>query len=84
MGRPIAGRLRYPTPPEPGTILGPTRITREFLVVLGQEPDGRTLLGYAQRDELTTSAALVVAGGAPRSVAEHRAVEIRRKGLRRP
>lgn len=49
--RPIAGTLKYPSPPEPGTILGPMW-TKEYLVVLGQNEDGRTVLGYAQPVEL--------------------------------
>lgn len=53
--RPIAGHLRYKTPPEPGTILGPIW-TGEYAVVLGQEEDGRTALSYAQADELNEAA----------------------------
>lgn len=68
--RHIAGRLRYATPPEPGTILGPND-TREDLVVLGHDGD-RTLVGYATSEDLATAMRRSVLEGNPRSVREHR------------
>lgn len=69
--RPIAGRLRYATQPEPGTIVGPLW-TGEFAVVLGgPDADGMTVLGYAQTDELTRATARERDGEPVRSVTEH-------------
>lgn len=72
--RPIAGRLRYPTPPDPGTIVGPAW-TGELLTVIGQDSQGRTVLGYATVDEL---AALPAPAG-PRSLTERGGVVRRRR-----
>lgn len=46
------GSLCYPTPPEPGTVVGPHPITREWLTVIGTDKDGRTWLGPSTRDDL--------------------------------
>lgn len=53
-GRPIAGRLNgiYA---EPGTILGPKEVTREYVVALDTDADG-TIVGYAQAAELSAAA----------------------------
>lgn len=69
--RPIAGRLRFPSPPQPGTILGPKVITRELVVVLGQDEEGFTVLGYAQYAELDAARDRVLEGDI-RSVTEWR------------
>lgn len=63
-GRPIAGRLNG-IDAEPGTILGPRAVTREWLVVIDRDERG-VILGYAQEGEL--AAAVLVAN--PRSVVE--------------
>lgn len=51
---------------EPGTILGPTDITREYLVVV-ECVDGVCTLGYAQQAEIDA-----VQQREPRSIAEHK------------
>lgn len=61
----VAGRTRYRTPVEPGTIVGPKDTTREMLVALSTTEDGWTLFGYATPADL-----LAVAGHDPRSQAE--------------
>jgi hypothetical protein len=66
MTRPIAGRMRWPTPPEPGTMVG-RAWTREVLVALTTDDEGWTTLGYAQEAELAESLARE-----PRSVIEAR------------
>jgi Tfp pilus assembly protein PilX len=58
--------MRWPTPPEPGTIVG-TGWTREQLVALDTDADGYTTLGYAQPAELEASL-----GREPRSAIEAR------------
>ncbi|MFG3710855.1 hypothetical protein [Micromonospora sp. NPDC047730] len=64
----VAGRIRYATAPEPGTILGPNA-TREHLVVLGQ--DGQdTLLGYATDEDRSLAFRHALLGPGPRSVTE--------------
>lgn len=51
----VAGRLKYPTPPEPGTILGPNTVG-EHLVVLGtDEESGESLIGYAGQPEIAAA-----------------------------
>lgn len=65
----VAGRLRYPTPPEPGTILGPNE-TREDLVVLGQD-GAATLVGYATTEDRAAAMRRAVLEGNPRSAREH-------------
>lgn len=66
MTRPIAGRLRFPTPPEPGTLLG-RMWTDEWIVAL-DTVDGVTQVGYATADERN------IRPSSPRSVFEARAV----------
>lgn len=66
-GRPIAGRLNGITP-EPGTILGPKAVTREYVVVLGGDETGVDV-GYATHAELE---ALREVPDAPRSTTEAR------------
>lgn len=61
--RPIAGRLNAVHAPA-GTILGPTDITREFLVVVDNDDDG-AILGYASRAEIDA-----IAERDPQSVCE--------------
>lgn len=68
----LPGSARYDTPPEPGTIVGPT-YTKEFLVVLGTNDEGRTLFSYAQDDDLKACARID-----PRSIVEHAAAQKRR------
>lgn len=68
-GRPVAGRLKYNTPPEPGTILGPLW-TRELAVVLGQDDQGRTVLGYATTTDVADAGRRTHEGLAPRSLTE--------------
>jgi hypothetical protein len=75
MPRAIAGRLTYAEPPEPGTIVGPRGLTREWLVVLPADGEPGTPVGYASPDEL---AAVEAPDHEPRSVAEMR---IRRLGV---
>lgn len=53
MSRYFAGTARYPSPPEPGTIVGPTEVG-EFLVVLWTD-DGVTTFGYATQPEIEAS-----------------------------
>jgi hypothetical protein len=53
--RHVCGRARYPSPPEPGTIVGPKDITRESLVVLAQDGEW-TLFGYATVGDLDDAA----------------------------
>lgn len=65
----VAGRLRYPSPPEPGTIVGPKDITREHLVVLTTTPAGWTLFGYASDADLTAALTHAYLDG-PRSLNE--------------
>lgn len=50
----VAGRLRFATPPEPGTILGPNSVG-EHMVVLTTEENGDTLLGYAGEPEIAAA-----------------------------
>lgn len=66
----IAGRLRYPTPPAPGTILGPNE-TQEDLVVIGQDGD-HTLVGYATTEDRAAAMRRSILEGNPHSVREHR------------
>ena len=63
MNRPIRGTLKFEA--EPGTILGPTDITREYLIVLDCF-DGMSTLGYATQLEIEA-----VMFKEPTSVAEH-------------
>lgn len=49
-----AGRMRFPTAPEPGTILGPNTMG-EHLVVLTTDENGDTLLGYAGKPEIAAA-----------------------------
>jgi hypothetical protein len=71
-GRPrvIAGHLRYQTPPDVGTVLGPKAVTREYAVVLGQDDDGRTVLGYATPADIEAVAQRRADELPPRSLAE--------------
>lgn len=66
MKRYVAGRLNG-VHAEPGTILGPKDITREYMVVLANDERGVTV-GYATTDELAAAAGVE----SPRSVTEHR------------
>jgi len=52
-GRAVVGQLHYPSPPEPGTILGPNA-WGELVVVLGTE-EGTTYLGLATADEVAAA-----------------------------
>jgi len=56
-----------------GTVLGPKAVTREYVVVTGNDDTGVTV-GYARADDLDQAAldAMVVRG--PRSVAEAGAI----------
>lgn len=56
---------------EVGTIVGPTMVTREYLVAIGVDERRRTLFGYATMPEVNAARARLAAGEAPRSVAEH-------------
>lgn len=80
--RPIAGRLRYAVPPEPGTILGPNWLG-ELVVALGPDAAGRTVLGYATVAEVQAAAAAARDGG-PRSEAERTRLTGRATLVRRP
>lgn len=66
-GRIVAGRING-IHAEPGTILGPKVITREYVVVLTNDERGVTV-GYASTHELASIAAT---DHDVRSVAEHR------------
>jgi hypothetical protein len=74
--RRILGRLRYPDPPEPGTIVGPNG-WGEKCVILGTV-DGATLVGLAITDDISRATARIqgldgqTASG-PRSLQERRA-----------
>ena len=73
VSRPIAGRLSYASQPQPGTIVGPKDVTREWLVVLGPDPDNpaKTLIGYATQAELNQAAGrMTKLGLPPRSLVE--------------
>lgn len=71
----VAARGRYPSPVEPGTIVGPRDITREHLIALKTEPDGWTLFGYATDADLAAALANAYEHG-PRSVNEHIARQV--------
>lgn len=71
----VAGRARYPSPVEPGTIVGPKDITREHLVAIGTDADGMTLFGYATDADLTAALTNAYLNG-PRSTNEHKAARI--------
>jgi len=64
--RRVAGRLRYRTAPDPGTILGPTW-TREYVVVAGTT-DGVTTVVYALDEDRVD-----MGHREPRSMTEFRA-----------
>jgi len=51
--RAVAGSARYPSPPEPGTIVGPNAFG-EHLVVVGTE-GGVTTFSYVTTDDVTAS-----------------------------
>jgi hypothetical protein len=55
---------------DPGTILGPKAVTREYVTVTGNDAQGLTL-GYARADDLDAEAVAAMAERGPRSVAEH-------------
>lgn len=74
MSRPVAGRVRYATPPEAGTLLGPKDTTREPMVVVGHDGD-HTLVGYATTADIMAAVQRMADGAAPRSIAEHDLVE---------
>jgi hypothetical protein len=78
--RKVLGRLHYPEPPEPGTIVGPNA-WGEKCVVLGTVVEGdrpTTLIGLAITDDITRATDRIqglngqVASG-PRSLQERRA-----------
>lgn len=64
----VAGRLRYPTPPAPGTILGPNDF-REYLVVLGDDGE-YSLVGYATTEDKAAALRRTILEGDARSAAE--------------
>lgn len=70
MTRYVAGRLNG-IDAEPGTILGPKDITREYMVVLDRDERG-VILGYATADDLQAAADR----DEPQSVAE---IQLRRR-----
>ena len=65
-GRPIAGRLNGIFA-EPGTILGPKVVTREYVVAIGTDKRG-TVVGYAMVHEIAEATRV----DDPRSVVEAR------------
>lgn len=69
MPRPIAGRLTFPEPPEPGAVIGQRALTREWLITLESGGEPGTPIGYATPDELMDVATRVSKGDV-RSVAE--------------
>lgn len=69
----IAGRLAG-VQAEPGTVLGPKDITREWMVVVASDEDGSDL-GYAQTSDLDAAAVAAMVERGPRSVAEARMVQ---------
>jgi hypothetical protein len=66
--RQVRGRLRYPTPPAPGTIVGPNDMG-ETLVIFGTVADGSSLVGLAIVDDMERCRARVAVHG-PASVHE--------------
>lgn len=56
-----------------GTVLGPKVITREFVVVTGNDERGVTL-GYAHPDEVDAAAIEAIIERGPASVTEHEMV----------
>lgn len=60
-------RVRYPSPPAVGTVVGPNDMNEHFVVV-GQDGD-ETLLSYATAPDIVTARAYVFEHG-PRSVTE--------------
>jgi hypothetical protein len=73
--RRILGRLRYPEPPEPGTIVGPNGWGEKCVIL--DTIDGETLVGLAITDDISRATARIqgldgqVASG-PRSLQERR------------
>lgn len=65
--RHVAGRLRYPEPPEPGTLIGPNA-WGERCVVLATA-GGESLIGLATVEDVDRARAAVAEGG-PRSELE--------------
>jgi len=65
---------------EIGTVLGPKAVTREYVVVTGNDEHGVTV-GYASVDDLNDAAIEAMVERGPRSVAE--AMLIRARGARR-
>ena len=68
--RQVVGRLRYPSPPDPGTIIGPNGWGEKCVVLA--TVDGVTLIGRAIVADIEAALVEIVAFG-PRSVAETRA-----------
>lgn len=64
----VHGILRYPSPPEVGTVIGPNDIG-EHLVVVGQDGAG-TLVAYATAPDLIAAREHAASGGTPRSMTE--------------
>ncbi|MFI7608760.1 hypothetical protein ACIBTV_27120 [Micromonospora sp. NPDC049366] len=69
----VAGRLRYPTPPEPGAIVGPNT-TSEYMVVLRQD-GADTLVGFATTEDRVSAMRRAVIESDPRSLTEYRMVD---------
>lgn len=65
--RQVVGRLHYPEPPEPGTLVGPNG-WGERCVVLGAS-GADTLIGLAIADDISRATAVVARSG-PRSELE--------------
>lgn len=51
----VAGRLKYATPPEPGTILGPNQVGEHLVVLATDEATGESLIGYAGEPEVAAA-----------------------------
>lgn len=73
--RQVTGRLRYPEPPEPGTIVGPNAWGEKCVILA--TVDGVTLVGLAIADDISRATARIqgldgqTASG-PRSLQERR------------
>lgn len=72
--RQVIGRLRYPTPPEPGAIIGPNG-WGEKCVILGTV-EGVTLIGLAIMSDIEAATDRIAALG-PASLHENRAHRVR-------
>jgi len=65
-----------------GTVLGPKVVTKEFVVVTGEDELGVTV-GYARLDEVDASAIEAIIERGPNSVTEHQMISGYQHDVRR-